>query len=238
MKNDNFLQKNKPHIAILGMVYSLLFYVPCVVDEKLIHINMLFTSFDVPAPFLFFTFIYPLTNAVTEVYGTKMAWTLLLGGFSVMIVFSLLSLGIIDAPSPHTIRSVTVQNDYNLIFKAIESCMGWGYVAFFIGIYVNVFLLAKYKIKFNGKNYYGRSVIACCISEFIVTVISNIIIWGPRVSFIVLIKIITLGYIFLLIVTPLWAILGKVVKDVLHKIEKTETYIYQKEFNNILRDHK
>ena len=225
------IKKYKPQIAILGMIYALLFYVPCILDEKLVGLYFLWIPFSIPSPFLFFTFIYPLSNAVTEVYNSSMTWFFLIAGFVVMLIFAGLTIGAIHAPNPAGVKYALIQSDYNLIDTAVSMCMGWGYLAFFLGMFINVKILAKYKIKFSGKHYYRRSVYACCISELVVTVVANVLIWGPRLPLFSLLKLIFFGYIFLLVITPVWVLLGMLIKIALHKLEGEQRYMYNKEFH-------
>ena len=221
----------KKHLIIIAMIYVLLFYVSCILDQKLVEIWF----FSVPAPFLYFTFIYPLSDAVTEVYGPKTTWFFLLCGYITTVVFSLLTVGVIHMPNPSGVQYMTVQQDYDLLDSAIIKCLGFGYLAFFIGMYVNVKLLAKYKLKFNGRYYYLRSIFACCISEFIVTVLANILIWGDRISHVQLAYLIGFGYLFLIPTTLLWAVVGKFVKDFLYIAEGQKAYVYNTSFWSALR---
>ena len=90
------MDKNvRPHLIIIAMIYALLYYVSCILDQKLVHILF----FSVPAPCLYFTFIYPLSDAVTEVFGPKTTWCFLISGYCVMAVFALMTLGLIHLPN-------------------------------------------------------------------------------------------------------------------------------------------
>ena len=208
------------------MIYVMLYYVSCILDQKLVS----FGFFAVPAPFLYFTFIYPLSDAVTEVYGPKVVWFFLITGYVVMAVFAIGTLGLIHLPNPAGVHYRNIQDDYDLLNSAILKCLSFGYIAFFIGMFINVKLLARYKLKFNGRHYYIRSVVASCISELVVTIVANVLIWGDRVSEARLLKLIIFGYLLLLIITPIWAILGKIFKDLLYFLEDKKPYIYNTKF--------
>ncbi len=216
----------KPHLLIVSMIYVMLYYMTCILDQKLVS----FGFFSVPAPYLYFTFIYPLSDAIVEVYGPRLTWFLLLCGYFTMVIFALMTLGIIHLPNPAGIRYDLIQKDYDLLDSAILMCMSFGYLAFFIGMFINVKLLAKFKIKFNGKHYYLRSIVASCVSELAVSIISNVLIWGSRVTEANLIKLIVFGYLLLLLITPIWAIVGKFLKDILYICEGEQAYVYNTHF--------
>lgn len=222
----------KKHLIVIAMIYVLLFYVSGVLDRKLVEIYF----FSVPAPFLYFTFIYPLSDAVTEVYGPKATWFFLISGYIMTVIFSLLTVGVIHMPNPSGVQYIQVEQDYDLLDSAILKCLGFGYLAFFVGMYINVKLLAKYKLKFNGRYYYLRSIFASCVSEFVVTVLANILIWGNRIPHGQLAALIGFGYLFLIPTTALWAILGKFVKDFLYIAEGNKAYVYNTSFWQALRN--
>lgn len=221
------MEKKIPlHLIIIAMIYVMLFFVSTVLDNKLVKLWI----FEVPAPFLYFNFIYALSDATTEVYSPKMTWSFLIIGYLVTAFFVFLAVGIIALPSPIGARFSAVQNDYNLISQTMLTCLGWGYLAFFTGSFVNVKLLAKWKLKYKGKFYYWRSLGASCISEAIVTIIAQFLIWNGRLSLHEVIYTILNGYPFAIATTIIWALLGTFIKNALYTIEGKEVYQYNQDF--------
>ncbi len=221
----------KLHLIIISMIYVLLFFMSSILDQKLVNIGF----FSVPAPFLYFTFIYPLSNAVAEIYGPKNTWKFLLSGYFITVVFALGTLGIIHLPNPVGANYTQIQKDYEILDSAILGCLGWGYLAFFVGMFINVKLMAKFKLKFSGAHYYRRSIISCLFSELIVTILANLLIWGPRLTYKELIKLIFFGYLFLIPVTIIWAYIGNVFKNILYICEGNKKYIFNEDFWRVLK---
>lgn len=216
------------HIILISMVYVMLFYVAPVLDHKLVIIGI----FEVPAPFLFFTFIYPLSDAVTEVYGPRVTWTFISSGFLMAVIFTLMTLAIAILPNPAGEEFKIAQEHYDFLIITMLKCLGLGYAAFFLGMFVNVKLLAKWKIRYKGRYYYARSYGSSCISEAIVTILGQIFIWGSRIPIRDLIHTIVYGYLFLIIITTFWVFIGAIIKNALFLIEGKKSYKFNEEFYN------
>jgi uncharacterized integral membrane protein (TIGR00697 family) len=215
------------HLILIGMAYVMLYYVSSVLDHKLVGLWI----FHVPAPFLYFSFIYILSDAVTEVYGPKMTWAFLISGYIVTVLFSFLTVAIIGLPNPPGNEFLPIQANYNFLSSTILKCLGDGYLAFFIGIFINVKLLSRWKLKYKGKHYYWRSLGSTCISEAVVTVIAQFLIWGNRLPLQEVIHTIVYGYPFIMVMTILWAFLGSAIKNILYMIEGKEKYEYNRSFS-------
>lgn len=216
------------HIIIISMIYVMLYYMSTVVDYKLVHLWI----FEVPAPFLYFNFIYPLSDAVTEVYGPKVTWLYLITGFLITSFFVFLTVGIVQLPNPIGENFTVIQSHYNFLSQTMLKCLSFGYLAFFVGMYINVKLLSKWKLKYNGKYYYIRSFSASCISEAVVILLGQMLIWGTRLPVREVFYTIINGYPFIMGTTVLFSILGLGIKNLLFTIENQQSYVYNKDFFN------
>lgn len=213
------------HVMILSMTYVMLYYVSTVLDYKLVHLWI----FEVPAPFIYFNFIYPLSDAITEVYGPKTTWTYLLTGFAIAAAFILFTALIIALPNPSDAALIVVQGHYDFLSQTMLKCLGFGYLAFFVGMFINVKLLSKWKLRYKGKYYYMRSFIASCLSEIVVILLGQFLIWGNRLPLHELMYTILNGYPFIMATTVIWSFFGMLIKNALYLIEGNKPYLYNKE---------
>ncbi len=167
------------HHGIVCAIIALLFYSGAVLDQK---ITSMF-GFYMPAAAWFFIFIYPLCDSVTEVYGPKKTWGLLFAGYLVCCVFMLITSASIAMPYAPLQNNAIAKNIYPPLKSAMLSCFSLGYLAFFAGMFINVKLLGRWKLRFSGKYYFFRSYIASAISEGFVVVCANMLIWYHRIPF-------------------------------------------------------
>ena len=217
--------KTTIHYGVICAVYALLFYTGAILDEKVDHIF----KFTVPGAAWFFIFIYPLTDALTEVYGPRQAWANLLAGYVICLVFILITVSTIHFPYVHIYNYQYTQKVYLTVQDALIKCFSFGYLIFFLGMFINIKLLGKWKLKYKGKFYYWRSYFASALSEGFVVIFANILIWQNRATLSQIFKIIITTYLLKLILTFVWAYIGLCVKNILYYLEgENKSYIYNK----------
>jgi|GEM_PF-4849056 uncharacterized PurR-regulated membrane protein YhhQ (DUF165 family) len=203
------------HHGVICAVYALLFYTGAILDKKIDHIFI----FTIPGAAWFFIFIYPLSDAVTEVYGPRKAWANLIAGYLICSVFIAVTAVTIHFPSAHLAGYQRTNHVYLTLQDAIVKCFSLGYLVFFVGMFINVKLLGKWKLQYNGRHYYWRSYVASAVSEGFVVIFANAFIWYNRVSLPQLFTIIITTYALKLILTFAWAFVGLIVRNVLYVIE-------------------
>lgn len=214
------------HHGVVCALYAMLFYVGAILDKKIDHVFM----FTIPGAAWFFIFIYPLSDALTEVYGPKKTWANLVAGYIICSLFILITVVTIHLPYANILGYQTTKNVYLTVQDAIVKCFGFGYLIFFIGMFINVKLLGKWKLKYSGKYYYWRSYVASAISEGFVVVFANLLIWYDRTSALQVFRIIVTTYILKLVLTFGWALIGTWVKNILYAIEGMDSpYIYNQD---------
>lgn len=213
----------------------MLFYVGAILDKKVDH----FFMFTIPGAAWFFIFIYPLSDALREVYGPKKTWYNLLAGYLICTIFILITVITIRLPYAHIFGYHKTQAVYLTLQDAIIKCFSFGYVIFYIGMFINIRLLGKWKLKYKGKHYYWRSYFASAISEGFVVIFANVLIWAGRATASQILKIIVTTYLMKLILTFAWALVGTLIKNILYIIEgKDDAYVFNKEFHEQLSKKK
>jgi hypothetical protein len=146
--------------------------------QKTTYLNLPFLG-EVPfgAGVLFFPISYLFGDILTEVYGyarsRKVIWT----GFSALIFASLMSLVVTGLPLP-TVgesddlkRNAEVQFAIELIFGQVPRIVFASLTAFWLGEFVNSFVLAKIKLWMSGKFLFVRTITSTMAGEVADTLI-------------------------------------------------------------------
>ena len=110
-------------------------------------------GFTFGAGVLFFPISYIFGDILTEVYGYARARKVVWAGFVAMIFASIMSYFVVHLPPaagwPH-------QGAYEVAFGSTGRIVAASLCAFFIGEFVNSFVLAKMKIKTEGRHLWSR----------------------------------------------------------------------------------
>jgi queuosine precursor transporter len=118
------------------------------------------------------TFIFPLTycigDIVTEVYGFNMAKALIWYSLLLQLIFGVLTTAAIHLPSP-----IFWQNSsaYFTVFGSILRFILAGTVANFVSSVLNIYVVSKLKIPFEGKLFWLRSILSTILGGFIMVAI-------------------------------------------------------------------
>lgn len=162
--------------------------VPKIIPYKFIlFIAMLFVTVDLAAVsvaykmvslnFLFAinsgaTFIFPLTYAlgdiVADVYGYNMAKKLVWLSLFLQFIFASLITAVIHLPNPVYWNA---DHAYYLVFGSILKFVLAGTAANLVSNFMNIYIVSKLKIPFEGKLFWLRSLISTVISGFFLVAI-------------------------------------------------------------------
>lgn len=155
-------------VILLSMIYITLFFASATVGYKIV----VFGRELYCASILIFPLLFPFSDALAEIYGSKIAKNLIWYTVLCEIIFVLLTNVAIHLPSPLTWHH---QAEYNFLVGGYIHILLANVSAMIISFYLNVNLLNKWKILLRGKHYYLRSLGATAVGEASYTIISNII---------------------------------------------------------------
>ena len=126
--------------------------------QKVTHINLpLIGDYIYGAGVLFFPISYLFGDVLTEVYGYKRSRRVIWAGFGALIFASLMSYIVTSLPAASTM-SAEQQNAVNAIFGQTWRIVLASLVAFWLGEFVNSFVLAKMKVATEGKFLWLRTI--------------------------------------------------------------------------------
>lgn len=119
---------------------------------------------------LFFPISYFFGDILTEVYGYKRSRRVIWAGFGAMVFASIMSLIVTSLPPARTM-SPEQQAAVNSIFGQTWRIVLASLSAFWLGEFANSFVLAKMKIKTEGKWLWTRTIGSTAVGEAVDSVI-------------------------------------------------------------------
>ncbi|MEP7212083.1 MAG: queuosine precursor transporter [Acidobacteriota bacterium] len=126
--------------------------------QKVSHINLPFIGdYIYGAGVLFFPISYLFGDILTEVYGYKRSRRVIWAGFGALVFASLMSYIVTSLP-PASTMSAEQQNAVNMIFGQTWRIVLASLVAFWLGEFVNSYVLAKMKVATDGKFLWLRTI--------------------------------------------------------------------------------
>jgi len=133
--------------------------------HKVSSINLpLYGEYIYGAGVLFFPISYLFGDILTEVYGYKRSRKVIWAGFGALIFASLMAFVVSSLPAAKTM-SAEQQSAVNLIFGQTPRIVAASLLAFWIGEFVNSFVLAKLKLFSSGRFLWTRTIGSTIMGE-------------------------------------------------------------------------
>jgi len=185
-------------IVLIGMIYMSLFLASSTLGYKIVAVGSQLYC----ASILIFPLLFPFSDALTEIYGTKFAKSMIWYTIICECIFVTLTNSAIRLPSPANWHH---QAEYDFIVGGYAHILLANVTAMLVSFYLNVWLLNKWKVLLKGKHYYFRSLGATAIGELIYTIITNAIAYTGVLPAADIINIIFSNYLFKLIYSAILA---------------------------------
>lgn len=179
---------------------------------KIIHAGPL--TFD--AGTLLFPLAYIVSDIITEIYGFKRMRRLLYIGISMLLLMSITFYVVQVLPASSDWAN---QASFDSILGVIWRIVFASITALFIGDFLNSYVLAKLKIKTEGRKLWGRVVGSTAIGSFVDTVIFSLLAFAGTMSGSTMIQLIATVY-FIKIATEI--IVSPLTIKVIGAIKKKE----------------
>lgn len=146
-------------VAPFATVYSLCLFITSVDMLATYTFHSYFFSMTFGVAALVFPAIYPLSDSITEVYGKKVAYYLVVACYIPAIVLSILNNALLSSAENHLL--------YDFLLKPSLAVTIMGPIAYIITSYINVRLISKLRMKMRGRHFAIRSFICSGLSEAI-----------------------------------------------------------------------
>ncbi|WP_268876904.1 queuosine precursor transporter [Facilibium subflavum] len=117
---------------------------------------------------LYFPFTYLIGDIVTEIYGYRAALLFIWAGLALELVFAVFCLLTIHITS----ANLTAHSHYYIIYRPMLLFVTGGVISNLASSFLNVFIISKFKVLYQGKLFWARSITGTAISElFMLTII-------------------------------------------------------------------
>jgi uncharacterized integral membrane protein (TIGR00697 family) len=148
----------KYYDLILGAFVAVLLCSNLIGVQKVSFVDLPFIGeYIYGAGVLFFPISYLFGDILTEVYGYKRSRRVIWSGFGALIFASLMSFIVTNLPPAHTM-SPEQQSAVNLIFGQTWRIVLASLLGFWAGEFTNSFVLAKMKVKTDGRWLWMRTI--------------------------------------------------------------------------------
>lgn len=150
-------------VAPFATIYSLCLFITSVDMLATYTIHLIFFSMTFGVAALIFPAIYPLSDSITEVYGKKVAYYMVIACYIPAIALSIINNILLSCAENHHL--------YDFLLMPSLAITIMGPIAYIITSYINVRLISKLKMKMRGKHFIIRSFICSGLSEAITSII-------------------------------------------------------------------
>jgi conserved hypothetical integral membrane protein len=212
------------YFDLLLALFVLVLLVSNVVSAKILKLG----PFTFDGGTILFPLAYMLGDVFTEVYGYKKMRRVIWLGFLANILMAAIFIIVSKLPAAEGWNNQ----------KAYEAILGWvpriviaSIIAYWVGEFVNSFILAKMKIFTKGRFLWMRTIGSTLVAEFLDSLIFCVIAFLGKVPSDLLFKIIISNYIFKVLIEILFTPITYWVANFLKKKEKIDTFDFQTNFS-------
>lgn len=174
---------------------------------------------------LFFPLGYIFGDVLTEVYGYARARKVIWAGFGAMIFASLMAWVIVQLPpSPDEPFNALVQPAAETLFGNTWRIVVASIVAFWVGDFVNSFVMAKMKVWTQGKHLWSRTIGSTFVGQGVDSLLFYPIAFAGIWTFDTLLAVIAFNWGFKLMVEVVMTPVTYVVINTLKRVEHEDHY--------------
>lgn len=218
------LNINSKYIIFLAMVYTTVMLAADVVAFKFENFFGLVES----GATIIFPFTYVLGDVICEVYGWKTTMRIVCLALFCQGLFAALITMVIHMPA-YGIGEY--QDQYVNVLGNIWLFVLGGIISNLISGSLNIYCMSKWKILTNGKVFWLRSILATCISEFILILITVFIAFLPLIKLEMTVKVFKDAYLLEIFYALLFVFPAKYLVNFLRNKEKIDAYDYGVSYN-------
>ncbi|TAK72879.1 MAG: hypothetical protein EPO11_09450 [Gammaproteobacteria bacterium] len=154
------------YIIPIAMAFITIDLAAVSVAYKMVYLNIIFEINSAA------TFIFPITyclgDIVTEVYGYNMARTLIWYNLFLQFLFAILVTVAVHLPSPIFWSN---GDAYIAVFGSILRFVIAGTIANIASNFMNIYIVSKLKIPFEGRFFWIRSILSTVVGGFVLVAI-------------------------------------------------------------------
>lgn len=157
-------------------IYTLCLFLPAIDMLATYTIHLVFFPLTFGVAALIFPAIYPLSDSITEVYGKKVAWYLVIACYVPAVIISFLNNLLLSSADNHHV--------YDFLLKPSLMITIMGPIAYVMTSWINVKLISQLKMKMRGKHFSIRSFICSGLSETLTSlVVLPVVFYGQGLQY-------------------------------------------------------
>lgn len=189
----------------------------------------------VPVSGLIIPLVFSLGDLTADVYGYQISRKLIWNAIVCQFMFGILITFAINFPSPPgDLNNIHYNESFKHIIRTnITSCM-----SVTSGMFTNAFLMSKFKIWMNGKNFWIRTILSSSVSEFVLCFVAYSTLYlGLKTPLEIWKIVVSVWYyklLFAVIAAPFVSILASKIK----RMEKSDVYDINIDYNPFLYNYK
>lgn len=202
-------------LVLLGLYVTFLL-ITVIAANRLTRIGSLLE----PGGIYFFPLTFPILDIVGEVYGYSYPRLFIWVGAFAELSFAFALTGVAHLPAPdyfYQIEAYQVVCDPTVRF-VVSSILGT-----VVGEFLNIYLLAKSKIRLKGRSYVARSILTTAVGQAALTIIVDVLAFSGRMSCMHLLWMMLCGYLYKMLYAFIFAFPSWVV---IKKLKETENIDY------------
>ena len=219
MKRKQFI-----YLDIIIAFYAAMLLISNLAATKLVAFGPIITDGGA----ILFPLIYILNDILTEVYGYKQARRAIWIGFGVMILAVVCFTIVRYLPGA---AEYTAQSAYEAVLGFFPRIVLASLAAYLVGSFLNSYVLAKLKIRTQGKKLWLRLVGSTAVGELFDTVVFALIAFGGILGFGDMMVFILVGWLFKTGVEIVLLPLTYRVIAYFKKVENVDTYDAKTDFS-------
>lgn len=231
VKNDLFesLERKQQYrypFIFLGCYLTFMLATVCLASKITIVGSLL-----LPGGIFAFPFTFCICDIVGEVYGYAYPRLFIWIGMLAEFLFSIIVIAVSHVSSP---QNFVNYDAYQIVFDPTIRYVFSGLIGLLVGEFVNVYLLAKWKIILRGKLFILRSLLSTAIGQASLTIIVDLLNYTGKMAPKDLVLLMLSGYFWkmcfaVLLVFPSWLLVRA-----LKKVENVDHYDVNTNFNPFL----
>lgn len=179
-KPDNSYATNC--FQFLSMLFLAIMLGTYVLAYKMVSVG----GYTISGGIFIFPIIYAITDITTEIYGYDQTKKLIKFAFICCLFFALTVPFIATLPAPD---NWPYQSGYTHVLGSVFRFFIANTVGIIIGITINGYLIAKWKVMMQGRHFWLRSIGSSAVGELITSVIADIIAFAGTTNSLGVIKL-------------------------------------------------
>lgn len=216
-------QQYKYPYIFLGFYLTFMLATVCLANKLILIGNLV-----LPGGIFVFPFTFVICDVVGEVYGYAYPRLFIWIGVFAEFIFSLVLIMVSHTSAPDYFK---ITGAYQTVFDPTLRYVVSGLVALLVGEFMNIYLLAKWKVSLKGRLFIIRSLVSMAIGQACLTIVVDMLNYTGKMPIYDLVSMMFSGYFWkisfaIVMVFPAWLLV-----KYLQQVENIDHYDVNTSFN-------